>query len=189
MTSPLDAEGGPHRPDYPPKTPPPPKKPVEAPRPETGVTPPGALLGGLPGPGTAVAARPRLRARIANRRAANWTLDAQPWASKSAGPKAARQVLGKLGDWGYRLPADTPVGTLTTTLVQAALADGGTRISVHLADQDHQALILVLSHQPGQACPDDGLLHQLAAHAVVSSCGTDTDREDGGRRRWALIDL
>src|SRR4051812_49907029 len=81
--------GAAHRPDYPPKTPPPPKKPVEPPRPE----------GGNPGP---LMVRPRLAARIANRRAANWTLENAPWTPA----KAARHVIGKLAGWGYRLDND-----------------------------------------------------------------------------------
>jgi hypothetical protein len=179
---PIDVEDGPHRPDYPPKTPPPPKKPVEAPRPETRHDP------ARPGPGAAVAAQPRLRARIANRRAANWTLDAAPWAHASAGPKASRNVQEKLAGWGYRSARAEHAAALTARLVNAALEDDGARISVHLADQDQQALILVLSHQPAQDTPDEQLLHDLAATGVVS-CGVDTDRDGAGRRRWALIDL
>ncbi|MGA4960270.1 hypothetical protein [Streptomyces lavendulocolor] len=182
MALPIDVEEGPHRPDYPPKTPPPPKKPVEAPRPETRHDP------ARPGPGAAVVAQPRLRARIANRRAANWTLDAAPWAHKSAGPKASRNVAEKLTGWGYRPARAEHAAALTARLVTAALADDGARISVHLADQDQQALILVLSHQPAQDTPDEQLLHDLAATGVVS-CGVDTDRDGAGRRRWALIDL
>ncbi|MGI5484884.1 hypothetical protein [Streptomyces lavendofoliae] len=187
-----DVEDGPHRPDYPPKTPPPPKKPVEAPRPETRYGPrhaaaaPGSSCSG--GPGSAVDTQPRLRARIANRRAANWTLDAQPWAAKSAGSKAARNVGDKLTGWGYRPVPARHASDLTQRLVDAAIGDGGARISVHLADQDQQALILVLSHQPTQDTPDQQLLHNLASMGVVS-CGVDTDRDGAGRRRWALIDL
>jgi hypothetical protein len=172
---PLGAEDG-HRPDFPPKTPPPPKKPVEPPRPESVTT-------------ASVLVRPRLAARIANRRAANWTLENAPWSPAKAG----RHVIGKLAEWGYTLTADqkADVTAVTVLLARAALADGGRRISLHLADQDHQALILILSHQSGPA-PDDpegaDLLREVTALGVVS-CGTDTDREDGGRRRWALTDL
>ncbi|KOU50875.1 hypothetical protein ADK54_09500 [Streptomyces sp. WM6378] len=168
-----DAEGG-YRPDYPPKTPPPPKRPVEPPRPEgnTAVS--------------AVAVRPRLAARIANRRAANWTLENAPWTPR----KTARHVVGKLAEWGYRLETGKEAGIteVTVLLARAALTDGGRRISLHLADQDHQALILLLSHQSGRAPEDEDLLREVTGRGVVS-CGTDTDQEDGGRRRWALIDL
>lgn len=177
MTTRPAMDDGPNRPDYPPRTPPPPKRPVEAPRPDTS------------GGQAAVVVQPRLRARIANRRAANWPLDTAPWARSSVAPKAGRNVVQKLEAWGYRLPADSPVHAVTARLVTAALEDGGSRISVHLADQDQQALILVLTHQPGHATGDEQLLHDLAAYPVVSSCGTDTDRDHGGRRHWALIDL
>ncbi|MFD9823289.1 hypothetical protein [Streptomyces violascens] len=174
MAVPLNADGEDgHRPDYPPKTPPPPKKPVEPPRPE------GAALG-------AVLVRPRLAARIANRRAANWTLESAPWTPAKAG----RYIVGKLGEWGHHLDSDREanITAVTVLLARAALTDGGRRISLHLADQDHQALILILSHQSDHVPEDEGLLREVTALGVVS-CGTDTDQEDGGRRRWALIDL
>ncbi|MFI6475279.1 hypothetical protein ACIBL5_34080 [Streptomyces sp. NPDC050516] len=135
MAAPLDGEDG-HRPDYPPKAPPPPKKPVEPPRPE----------GAAPGP---VLVRARLVARIVNRRAANWMLENAPWTPGKAG----RHVIGKLAEWGYRLDSDREanITAVTVLLARAALTDGGRRISLHLADQDHQALILVLSHQSGHA--------------------------------------
>ncbi|MFJ8311088.1 MULTISPECIES: hypothetical protein [unclassified Streptomyces] len=172
MGAPPDAEDS-HRPDFPPKTPPPPKKPVEPPRP----------AGSTPGP---VLARPRLSARIANRRAANWTLENGPWSPA----KAARYVTAKLEEWGYQLGEARTTGIVAVTelLAGAALTDGGRRISLHLADQDHQALILVLSHQPGHAPDGEDLLRQVTGLGVVS-CGTDTDQADGGRRRWALISL
>lgn len=186
-------------PSYPPKTPPPPKRPINPPPPETGLDP---GCGPARGAGTAAAgssvparahgpvtAQARVRARIANRRAANWTLDAAEWARTSAGPKAARQVAAQIREWGYRPTRAEHAGRLAEKLAAAALEDGGRRISVHLADQDRQALVLVLSHQPGAADPGDGgLLAELAAMGVLS-CGTDTDRDGGGRRRWALIAL
>ncbi|MFE9558153.1 hypothetical protein ACFYOD_32265 [Streptomyces sp. NPDC006703] len=75
-----------------------------------------------------------------------------------------------------------------TLLARAALTDGGRRISLHLADQDRHALALVLSHQSGHAPEGEDLLREASALGVVS-CGTDTDQEDSGRRRWALTDL
>ncbi|WP_308376645.1 hypothetical protein [Streptomyces sp. ISL-99] len=145
---------------------------MEPPRPETQTGDPGAQ----------VMARPRLRARIANRRAANWTYETAPWSA----PKAGRDTVDKLRSWGYRLGADHTAEELTRRLVTAAVEDGGSRISVHLADQDDQALILVLSHQSGQAPIDDALLTQIAALGVVS-CGADTNQD--GRRRWALLKM
>ncbi|MEU9703023.1 hypothetical protein [Streptomyces sp. NPDC047981] len=173
MTS-IHNEDHPHRPDYPPKTPPPPKKPVEAPRPaiDTGKGKKSVLV------------QPRLRARIANRRAANWTYEAAAW----SGPKAARAVVEKTTAWGYRVLQDHALPAATEALVRAAADAGGRRLSVHLADQDHQALVLVLSHEPEHTSNDQTLLHQIAGLGV-NSCGIDTDRTDGGRRRWALIDL
>ncbi|MFE9406578.1 hypothetical protein ACFYNY_33275 [Streptomyces sp. NPDC006530] len=98
----------------------------------------------------------------------------------------------KLAEWGYRptgAKADD-ITAVTELLALAALKDGGRRISLHLADQDHQALILVLSHQQNHAQGPGGedLLRRVTGLGVVS-CGTDTDEGDGGCRRWAVTDL
>ncbi|WP_328335839.1 MULTISPECIES: hypothetical protein [unclassified Streptomyces] len=175
-TTPLHTGESPAPPSYPPKTPPPPKKPVEPPRPQRE---PVRSYGPL-GAGTAVAGRGRSVVTMANRRGANWALEAQPWAPA----KACRLVAGQLGEWGYR-PDRAALDRVVTALMTAAV-DEGPRISVHLADQDEHALVMVLSHQQHQAPTDDTLLHELAVLGVVS-CGVDTDQEHGGRRRWALL--
>ncbi|MEV8396666.1 hypothetical protein [Streptomyces niveus] len=162
----MDAE---HHPDYPPKTPPPPKRPVQPPRP-------------TPQPKTsAVAVRGRQRMSMVNRRAANWTLDAAPWAAG----KAQTNVVEQLHTWGYR-SVDGMAADVTKLLVGTAAADGGRRVSLHLADQNHQALIVVLSHRPGLAVTDESVLPEIAALGA-SSCGADTAED--GRRLWAVLDL
>lgn len=153
-----------HTPDFPPKTPPPPKRPAQPPRPETGLA------------GTA-----RARMQVRNRRSANWSLEAAPW---SAG-KARAHVLDQLHEWGYR-EADETASALTELLVRTAVADGGRRVSVHLADQNRQALVVALSHRPGLAVTDTAVLPELTGLGAVS-CGTDT--ADDGRRVWAVLDL
>ncbi|MFD4795962.1 hypothetical protein [Streptomyces anulatus] len=153
-----------HTPDYPPKTPPPPKRPVSPPRPETSLV------------GTA-----RARMQVRNRRSANWSLEAAAWSPR----KASGFVLDRLHEWGYR-EVDEAASSLTELLVQTAVADGGRRVSVHLADQNRQALIVVLSHRPGLAVADDAVLPELTGLGAVS-CGTDTAED--GRRVWAVLDL
>ncbi|WP_250293548.1 hypothetical protein [Streptomyces atroolivaceus] len=153
-----------HTPDYPPKTPPPPKRPLSPPRPETSLQ------------GTA-----RARMQVRNRRSANWSLEAAPWSAK----KATGHVLDRLHEWGYR-EADQAAAALTELLVHTAVADGGRRVSVHLADQDRQALIVALSHRPGLAVTDDAVLPELTDRGAVA-CGTDT--ADDGRRLWAILPL
>lgn len=153
-----------HVPDYPPKTPPPPKRPVQPPRPETGVV-----------------AVPRPRMQVRNRRTAAWSLEAAPW---SAG-RASRHVVGRLHEWGYR-EADRAAVGLTEALVRVAVADGGRRVSVHLADQNRQALIVALSHRPGPVEDEGALLPELTGLGAVS-CGTDIAED--GRRVWAVLDL
>ncbi|MFI0975355.1 hypothetical protein [Streptomyces californicus] len=152
-----------HTPGYPPKTPPP-KRPVSPPRPET-----------------SLAGTPRARMQVRNRRSANWSLDAAPWSAK----KACAHVLGRLHEWGYR-ETDVAAAGLTELLVRTAVADGGRRVSVHLADQNRQALIVALPHRPGLAAADTAVLPELTSLGAVS-CGTDTAED--GRRLWAVLDL
>ncbi|WP_331717857.1 hypothetical protein OG468_41210 (plasmid) [Streptomyces zaomyceticus] len=68
-------------------------------------------------------------------------------------------------------------------LVDAATADEGRRISVHLADQDGMLLVVVLSH--AGTSPDDTILTDLAAVPGTASCGTDAS--DEGRRVWTVL--
>lgn len=153
-----------HTPDYPPKTPPPPKRPHSPPRPTTSVAP-----------------VPRPLMRISNRRVASWALEAQPWSAS----RARKHVIGRLHDWGYR-SADDTAGDVTELLVKTAVEDGGRRVSLHLADQDRQALVVVVSHQPGLAVAEESALTRVA-ELGASSCGADTAED--GRRLWAVVDL
>ncbi|MFE9461657.1 hypothetical protein [Streptomyces californicus] len=153
-----------HTPDYPPKTPPPPKRPLSPPRPETGL-----------------AVTPRARMQVRNRRTAAWSLEVAPWSAR----KASGFALGRLHEWGYR-EADEAAAGLTELLVRTAVADGGRRVSVHLADQNRQALIVALSHRPGLTVADGAVLRELSQLGAVS-CGTDTAED--GRRVWAVLDV
>ncbi|MFC8008677.1 hypothetical protein [Streptomyces cinereoruber] len=180
---PMDGKGPKVPPTYPPRTPPPQKKPVEPPRPQPAtkpVTKPATTTSlPLPGPGQARldARRPRMTVRA--RRAANWALTAYPW----TGTQAVRKVTDTVRAWGYPHPDDTQLERTVRLLVDAATADHGRRISIHLADQDDMLLIAVLSHT--HAAPDDTILADLAAVPGTASCGTDTS--DEGRRVWAVL--
>ncbi|MFH8760356.1 hypothetical protein [Streptomyces atroolivaceus] len=134
-----------------------------------------------PRPETSLRGTARARMQVRNRRSANWSLEAAPWSAK----KATGHVLDRLHEWGYR-EADQAAAALTELLVRPAVADGGRRVSVHLADQDRQALIVALSHRPGLAVTDDAVLPDLTARGAVA-CGTDT--ADDGRRLWAILPL
>ncbi|MEU1078511.1 MULTISPECIES: hypothetical protein [unclassified Streptomyces] len=166
-----------HRPDYPPKTPPPPKRPISPERPDPDTKPAGAV------------ATRRPAAVIRNRRAANWALENAPWSP----PKAATRVVEQLADWGFVLGAGQreTVAAVTRALAVASLKDGGKRVTVHVAEEHRQALVLVLSHQDGPAPDaDQGFLDTIVALGdVVVECGADTDRDEAGNRRWALLDL
>lgn len=158
------------RPDYPPKTPPPPKKPPSPPPPQT------RLESGPPVKLDAI----RGRKVMADRKGAAWTLEAQPWAAM----RAVTEVTAKLTHWGLRGPGglDAVVRFLITTVV----SDGGRRVSLHLGEQDHQALILAFSHQPQPADLGDTVLPRLHELGAVS-CGTEVTAE--GRQVWAVLDL
>lgn len=157
-------------PSYPPKTPPPPKKPPSPPPPQTRhETNPPVRLDAVRG-----------RKVMANRQGATWSLEAQPWAGK----KAVGEVTDRLTKWGLRQP--TGLDDVVRFLIATVTADGGRHVSLHLAEQDHQALILALSHQPEPADLGDTVLPHLHELGAVS-CGTEVTPE--GRQVWALLDL
>lgn len=102
-------------------------------------------------------------------------------------------MVEQLGRWKYRPAPDTvtAVETVTTLLFEAAVADGGTKVSVHLSDQDGQACILALSHRTtlitGHDDTGGDVLHRISAHQAVTGCGTDAGPD--GHRIWAVIEL
>ncbi|MEV5784585.1 hypothetical protein AB0L42_26785 [Streptomyces sp. NPDC052287] len=160
------------RPDYPPRTPPPPKKPPSPPPPQIRLghsSPQQAQRLGWGG-------RPVMR----NRQGAAWSLEAQPWAPG----KAFTAVAGRLRKWGLAAP-DSLEG-LVRHLVATVVADGGRHVSIHLAEQDGQVLLLAFSHQPQPPALEDDILSRLCELGAVS-CGTETAIE--GRQVWALLDL
>lgn len=139
-----------------------------------------------------------------NRPGGNWTLEAQPWAAG----KAFTEVSGRLTKWGLRPP---PIlEALVHRLVTTVVADGGRQVSIHLAEQDGQALILALGHLPqspgsgrgrgrgsggggdGEVAPspldlDREIMRELQELGGVAGCGTEMTEE--GRQVWALLDL
>ncbi|MCB5177928.1 hypothetical protein [Streptomyces antimicrobicus] len=174
MAEPMHEGGLKLPPTYPPKSPPPPKRPVEPQRPHSDAPLATArLLPAVPGPA---------RMSVRNRRSANWTLTADKWAAR----KAARHVTGTTRSWGYTYPQDETLVVAVQRLIAAVLADGGKRLSLHLADQDDRLLILALSHRPDPAPTVDEALAELAAIAGAVSCGTDAVAD--GRRVWVLLD-
>ncbi|BDT39549.1 hypothetical protein [Streptomyces yaizuensis] len=117
---------------------------------------------------------------MANRPGAAWTLESQPWSA----PKAARLVDQQLAQWGAQGPGTT--AELVTLLVATAVADGGRRVSLHLAEQNGAALVLALSHQPTPPPLDDTALSRLRTLGALS-CGTETTIH--GRTVWAVVAL
>ena len=156
-----------HTPDYPPRTPPPPKRPVSPPRPDTAGLNEDVAQGRVP------ARSGRRGVGMANRRGANWVLESAPWAAG----KARTAVVSQLQKWGYRPAAGTvsAVEAVVTLLVDAATTDPGTRITVHLSDQDGQACILTLSHStnltPGHEDGGEDVLHRITVHPGAPPVG------------------
>jgi hypothetical protein len=70
-------------------------------------------------------------------------------------------------------------------LVSSVVEDGGRHISVHLTEQDDQALILALSHQAQPGDLQDLVLPRLHELGAVS-CGTEITPD--GRQVWAVLD-
>ncbi|WP_445047897.1 hypothetical protein [Streptomyces drozdowiczii] len=123
------------------------------------------------------------------RRGANWVYTANRWAPD----KAKEAILTQLAAWDFR-PGQSVLNAIeavTVLLVETTVADQGRRVSVHLSDQDGQACILALSHDPGLADLDDDagskVLHQVTAYRPVTECGMDTGPD--GRRVWAVVAL
>ncbi|MFG2616844.1 hypothetical protein ACGFXC_04415 [Streptomyces sp. NPDC048507] len=171
MTGITDAKGPQVPPTHPPRTPPPPKRPVEAPRPQ-------------PGKGAAVDLRKPPRLVVRDRRTAALTFPADRWAAA----KAARQAVATVRAWRLPVADDGDLATAVRLFVDSAAGGGGKRVSVHLGDRDGQVLALVLGHRTAPAsagCPD-GVLGDVAAMGTVTGCGTDSAGD--GRRLWAVID-
>ncbi|MGR4880225.1 hypothetical protein ACIPUC_12410 [Streptomyces sp. LARHCF249] len=168
LTAP-EAEGPKVPPSFPPKSPPPQKKPVEAPRPPPATKPTGWL------------SLPRPRMRISNRQTAALTFPADGWAAKKAADQALKTVRG----WGHAGLDEQDLQAAVRFLVDAAVRDGGRRVSVHLGDQEDKVLVVALSHQAGSA-PEGDVFAELRALATVDSCGDDLAED--GRRVWAVLD-
>lgn len=160
------------RPDYPPKTPPPPKKPLSPPMPDR---PRSELIKNLPVPQRGRrTGHPVMR----NRRGASWTLEAAPWAPR----KAHEMVEARLTGWGLAVP--DRLEEVVRLLAGTVVADGGRRISVHVAEQNGLALVLCLSHQHVVAAEATDVLNALRKLGT-DSCGTEMTSE--GRQLWALL--
>ncbi|MEU8434755.1 hypothetical protein AB0F18_17910 [Streptomyces sp. NPDC029216] len=168
MSEVVDARGPKVPPSFPPKSPPPQKKPVEPPRPQP-VTKPTSATGVPP------------RMVVTGRRARVLTFRADQWAPR----KAAGQAALAVGEWQYPLLDEHDFLKAVHGLVQAAVAVGGKRVSVHLADQNAKILVMALSHQAGGENAAR-VPHEVALLRTVDACGTHADHD--GHAWWALLD-
>lgn len=162
----------PHRPDYPPKTLPPPKRPLQPPPPDLQTAP-------VPAPVT-----------IRGRSVRNWAVTPSPGAAARVG----REVAAALHQWGYR-PKDDQAQHAVELLLRSAARDGGRRVSLHLADDENhdRVMLLALSHRQNMLPSDDGQALRDAEHmralAALGIRDIGMETAPSGRRWWAGLDL
>ncbi|GGS36057.1 hypothetical protein Snoj_29600 [Streptomyces nojiriensis] len=142
---------------------------MEPPRPQPTVKP--KSLTGVP---------PRLV--VTSRRARVLAFRADQWAAK----KAAGQAALAVAEWDYPLLDEHDFLKTVHSLVHTAVAAGGKRVSVHLADQDAKILVMVLNHQTGEHHDAGPAPTEVAVLRTVDACGTHTDHD--GHAWWALLD-
>ncbi len=142
---------------------------MEPPRPQPATKP--KSLTGVP---------PRLV--VTSRRARVLALRADRWAAK----KAAAQAALAVAEWGYPLLDEHDFLKTVHSLVDAAVAAGGKRVSVHLADQDDKILVMALNHQASAQDAAGAGPAEVAVLRTVDACGAHTDHD--GHAWWALLD-
>lgn len=169
MSEVVSARGPKVPPSFPPKSPPPQKKPVEPPRPQPATKP--KSLTGVP---------PRLV--VTSRRTRVLAFRADRWAAK----KAAAQAALAVAEWDYPLLDEHDFLRAVHGLVDTAVAAGGKRVSVHLADQDNKILVMVLNHQAGEQEVVGAVPAEVAVLRTIDACGANTDHD--GHAWWALLD-
>ncbi|WP_404962180.1 hypothetical protein [Streptomyces sp. 147326] len=142
---------------------------MKAPRPQPATKP--KSLTGVP---------PRLV--VTSRRARVLAFRAEQWAAK----KAAAQAALAVAEWDYPLLNEHDFLKTVHGLVHTAVAAGGKRVSVHLADQDAKILVMVLNHQTDGQDDAGGVPAEVAVLRTVDACGAHTDHD--GHDWWAFLD-
>ncbi|MFJ8160206.1 hypothetical protein ACIRBY_04660 [Streptomyces sp. NPDC096136] len=121
---------------------------------------------------------------VTGRRARVLAFRADRWAPR----KAAGQAALAVAPWDYPRLDEHDFLKAVHGLVEAAVAAGGKRVSVHLADQDAKILVLALSHRTDGDGDGGGgpVPTEVALLRTVGACGTHTDHD--GHAWWALLD-
>ncbi|MEU8775410.1 hypothetical protein [Streptomyces sp. NPDC048606] len=132
------------------------------------------------GPTSATGVPPRLV--VTSRRARVWAFRADRWAARKAAGQAALAVAG----WGCPLLDEHDFLKAVHGLVNTAVAAGGKRVSVHLADQEGEILVMVLNHRVGEGGTVGRVPPEVVALRTVDACGTHLDHD--GHAWWALLD-
>ncbi len=142
---------------------------MEPPRPQPATKP--KSLTGVP---------PRLV--VTSRRARVLAFRADRWAAK----KAAAQAALAVAEWDYPLLDEHDFLKTVHGLVDTAVAAGGKRVSVHLADQDDKILVMALNHQTSEQDAAGAVPTEVAVLRTVDACGAHADHD--GHAWWALLD-
>ncbi|MGP3690673.1 hypothetical protein ACTVZO_39295 [Streptomyces sp. IBSNAI002] len=116
------------------------------------------------------------------RRSRVMALRADQWAMRKAAAQAALAVAA----WDYPLLDEHDLLKTVHGLVHAAVAAGGKRVSIHLADQDAEILVMVLNHQTDGQDDAGQVPAEVAVLRTVDACGAHTDHD--GHAWWALLD-
>ncbi|MFF3014728.1 hypothetical protein [Streptomyces sp. NPDC057939] len=169
MSEAVEAKGPKVPPSFPPKSPPPQKKPVEPPRPQPAAKP--KSITGVPA-----------RLVVAGRRAKVLAFRADRWAAK----KAAAQAALAVAEWDHPLLDEHDFLKTVHGLVNTAVAAGGKRVSVHLADEDDKILVMTLNHRSDERDDVGTVPAEVAALRTVAACGAHVDHD--GHAWWALLD-
>ncbi|MFF4331187.1 MULTISPECIES: hypothetical protein [unclassified Streptomyces] len=119
---------------------------------------------------------------VTSRRARVLAFRADRWAAK----KAAVQATLAVAEWDYPLLDEHDFLKTVHGLVHTAVAAGGKRVSVHLADQESKILVMVLNHQAGEQDAAGAVPAEVAVLRTVDACGAHTDHD--GHAWWALLD-
>ncbi|MEU3671840.1 hypothetical protein [Streptomyces virginiae] len=119
---------------------------------------------------------------VTSRRTRVLAFRADRWAAK----KAAAQAALAVAEWDYPLLDEHDFLRAVHGLVDTAVAAGGKRVSVHLADQDNKILVMVLNHQAGEQEVVGAVPAEVAVLRTIDACGAHTDHD--GHAWWALLD-
>lgn len=107
---------------------------------------------------------------------------ADRWAAK----KAAAQAALAVAEWDYPLLDEHDFLKTVHRLVDTAVAAGGKRVSVHLADQDDKILVMASTTRPVNRTRQEPCRRRWRYCGPSRRAAPHTDHD--GHAWWALLD-